>query len=75
MAPHSFHQLRPFSVAFVAFDRDTLPKQMNLLAGCGQTHRQVFASGLKSNLRRDLLGGQTDSQVSSQLHASRKKTF
>ena len=29
---HSSRQLRRFSVAFVAFDHDTLPKQVSLLA-------------------------------------------
>ena len=32
-SPHSSRRLRRFSVAFFAFDRDALPKQVILLAG------------------------------------------
>ena len=40
----------------------------------GQTDSQVVASCGKLNFRRLALSGQTDRQVSSQVHASHKKT-
>ena len=46
---------------------------VNLTLSPGQTDRQVVASGRKLNLRRYLRWVAKRSQVSSQVHASRKK--
>ena len=46
---------------------------VDLPYNAGQMDLQVVASGRKLNLRRLALGGQTDSQVSSQVHTSRGK--